>query len=69
MGWDFLTDDIPRQARTVGPGHGPGHRRHAGHHRGRPPLMAIPLGVLGAVYLNEFGGNGPLASSSASWPT
>jgi len=24
-------------------------------------VMAVPLGVLGAVYLNEYGGNGPLA--------
>ena len=24
-------------------------------------VMAVPLGILGAVYLNEYGGNGPLA--------
>jgi phosphate transport system permease protein len=24
-------------------------------------LMAVPLGILGAVYLNEYGGSGPLA--------
>jgi phosphate transport system permease protein len=24
-------------------------------------VMAVPLGILGAIYLNEYGGNGPLA--------
>ena len=28
---------------------------------GLATLMAVPLGVLGAVYLNEYGGRGPLA--------
>jgi phosphate transport system permease protein len=28
---------------------------------GLATVMAVPLGVLGAVYLNEYGGNGPLA--------
>jgi phosphate transport system permease protein len=28
---------------------------------GMATLMAVPLGVLGAVYLNEYGGRGPLA--------
>ena len=28
---------------------------------GLATLMAVPLGVLGAVYLNEYGGKGPLA--------
>ena len=60
MGWHFLTDDIPRQARTVGPGMGPAI---AGTLiiTGGAAALAIPLGILGAVYLNEFGGNGPMA--------
>ncbi len=28
---------------------------------GLATLMAVPLGVLGAIYLNEYGGNNPLA--------
>jgi phosphate transport system permease protein len=28
---------------------------------GLATLMAVPLGVLGAIYLNEYGGRGPLA--------
>ena len=56
MGADFLTADIPRQARTLGPGMGPAV---AGTLviTGAASAMAIPLGILGAVYLNEFGGN------------
>ena len=27
---------------------------------GAATLMAVPLGILGAVYLNEYGGNSPL---------
>jgi phosphate transport system permease protein len=29
---------------------------------GAATLLAVPVGVLGAVYLNEYGGRGPLAS-------
>ena len=58
--WAFLTEDIPFIARTPGGGHGPGGRRHAAHHR-RRHAMAVPLGVLGGIYLNEYGGSGPLA--------
>ena len=32
--------------------------------------MAVPLGLLGAIYLHEYGGQGPArARSSGSWPT
>ncbi len=56
----FLTSDIPRQPRTPGGGMGPAV---AGTIvvTGAASLMAIPLGILGAVYLNEFGGGGVLA--------
>jgi phosphate transport system permease protein len=57
--WEFLTTDIPRQFRSFGPGMGPAV---AGTLviTGAASLMAIPLGVLGAVYLNEIGGKGVL---------
>lgn len=56
----FLTDDIPRQFRTQGGGMGPAV---AGTIviTAAAAFMAIPLGILGAVYLNEFGGKGLLA--------
>ena len=58
--WSFLTDDIPISSRLPGPGMGPavlGTVLIAG----MATLMAVPLGVLAAVYLNEYGGNGRLA--------
>jgi phosphate transport system permease protein len=60
LDWQFLTEDIPRQYRTVGPGMGPAV---AGTLviTGAATLMAVPLGVLGAVYLNELGRHGLLA--------
>jgi phosphate transport system permease protein len=56
---DFLTKPIPFQDLAVGPGMGPAV---AGTLliTAAASLMAIPLGVLGAIYLNEFGGNRPL---------
>ena len=36
---------------------------------GLATLMAVPLGMLGAIYLHEYGGKGALARSSASCPT
>ena len=32
-----------------------------GHHRSAPRSWRCPLGVLGAIYLNEYGGRGRLA--------
>lgn len=57
---EFFTEDIPRQYRAIGPGMGPAI---AGTLviTGAASLVAIPLGVLGAIYLNEFGGKGVLA--------
>jgi phosphate transport system permease protein len=51
---EFLTKDIPRQYRAEGPGMGPAV---AGTLliTGVAALIAIPLGVMGAVYLNEYG--------------
>jgi phosphate transport system permease protein len=53
---DFLTADIPRQPRTPGGGMGPAVVGTIVI-TGAASLMAIPLGILGAIYLNEFGGN------------
>jgi phosphate transport system permease protein len=60
LSWDFLTADIPRQFRAIGPGMGPAV---AGTLviTAAASAMAIPLGILGAIYLNEFGGRGILA--------
>jgi phosphate transport system permease protein len=58
--WDFLTGDIPRNPRREGGGMWPAIVGTLVM-TGAAALMAIPLGVLGAVYLNEFGGRGVLA--------
>jgi len=52
--WDFLTKDIPTSRRTIGPGMGPAVVGTI-LITGAAALMAIPLGILGAVYLNEYG--------------
>lgn len=57
---EFLTADIPRRPTTEGPGMGPavvGTLITTGF----AALIAIPLGVLGAIYLNEYGKQSPLA--------
>jgi phosphate transport system permease protein len=59
LSWDFLTADIPPVRRT-GPGMGPAV---AGTlvTTAVASALAIPLGVLGAVYLNEYGGRSRIA--------
>lgn len=52
---DFLTSDIPRQYRALGPGMGPAVAGTVVI-TVAASVLAIPLGILGAVYLNEFGG-------------
>ncbi len=59
--WNFLTDDIPISSRLPGPGMGPAILGTL-LTTGAATLMAVPLGVLAAVYLNEYGGKGRLAS-------
>lgn len=57
----FLTEDIPTLSRAAGPGMGPavvGTLLTTGAASG----LAIPLGVMGAVYLNEYGGKSRLAA-------
>jgi len=59
--WNFLTDDIPISSRLPGPGMGPAILGTL-LTTGAATAMAVPLGVLAAVYLNEYGGKGRLAS-------
>jgi phosphate transport system permease protein len=60
MSWEFLTKDIPVRAREIGPGMGPAIV-------GTliitlvAALIAVPTGILGAIYLNEYGGTGLFA--------
>jgi phosphate transport system permease protein len=60
MSWDFLTERIPRQAVTEGGGVGPAIVGTI-LTTGVASLLAIPLGVLGAIYLNEYGKQNALA--------
>jgi phosphate transport system permease protein len=56
----WFTDDIPRQVRRAGPGMAPAIVGTLVI-TGMAALLAIPLGVLGAIYLNEYGKEKPLA--------
>jgi len=60
MSWAFLTEPIPRSLRREGPGMGPAIIGTIVI-TGSAALIAIPLGVLGAIYLNEYGKQSPLA--------
>src|SRR5215831_16962917 len=60
ISWDFFTQRIPRQQTTVGGGMGPAIIGTL-LITGVAALIAIPLGVLGAIYLNEYGKQSPLA--------
>lgn len=60
MSWGFLTERIPRQPQTVGGGMGPAIIGTI-LTTGLASALAIPLGVLGATYLNEYGKQGLLA--------
>lgn len=51
----FLTETIPNSYRRIGPGMGPAIVGTV-LITGAASLLAIPLGVMGAVYLNEYGG-------------
>jgi len=62
MSIDFLTKDIPNSVRRSGPGMGPAIVGTV-LITGVAALMAIPLGILGAIYLNEYGRQKPLAQT------
>ncbi|MGI8809048.1 MAG: phosphate ABC transporter permease PstA [Acidimicrobiales bacterium] len=59
--WNFLTDDIPISSRLPGPGMGPAILGTL-LTTGAATALAVPLGVLAAVCLNEYGGKGRLAA-------
>ncbi len=56
----FLTDEIPLISRRAGPGMGPAIVGTL-LSTGAATLIAVPLGILGAVYLHEYGGTSKLA--------
>jgi phosphate transport system permease protein len=61
ISWQFLTADIPPSVAPASQGGiGPAI---LGTFLivGLATVMAVPLGILGAIYLNEYGGRGPLA--------
>ncbi|HEX7744050.1 MAG TPA: phosphate ABC transporter permease PstA [Micromonosporaceae bacterium] len=60
MSWAFLTEDIPHSYRRAGGGMAPAIIGTL-LITGMASLMAIPLGVFGAIYLNEYGKQKPLA--------
>ncbi len=60
ISWAFLTQDIP-PVRRSGPGMGPAVVGTLVI-TATAALMAIPLGVLGAIYLHEYGQQGRLAT-------
>jgi len=57
----FLTDDIPVQSRFPGPGMGPAIMGTL-LTTGAASLVSIPLGIMAAVYLNEYGRSNRLAA-------
>jgi phosphate transport system permease protein len=61
FGLDFLTQDIPITSRRPGPGMGPAVVGTL-LITGAATAMAVPLGILAAVHLNEYGADGRLAS-------
>ncbi len=60
ISWSFLTDDMPFVDRLPGGGMGPAVIGTL-LITGAASLMAIPFGILGGIYLNEYGGKSPLA--------
>jgi phosphate transport system permease protein len=61
ISWSFLTSDIPPSILPAGVGGmGPAVLGTL-EITGMATLIAVPLGVLGAIYLNEYGGRGLLA--------
>jgi phosphate transport system permease protein len=57
---DFFTAEIPIVSRRAGPGMGPAILGTL-LVTGGATLIAVPLGILGAVYLHEYGGTSPFA--------
>lgn len=57
---DFFTQTIPLVSRRPGPGMGPAILGTV-LSTGGATLIAVPIGILGAVYLHEYGGTGQFA--------
>ena len=60
FGWKFLTKPIPVVARNKGPGMGPAVIGTV-LITGMATVMAVPLGILGAIYIVEYGAGNRLA--------
>ena len=61
ISWSFLTSPIPPNVMPAGVGGiGPAIVGTI-EITALATVMAVPLGVLGAIYINEYGGKGPLA--------
>jgi len=60
MSWSFLTSDLPFVDRIPGGGIEPAIVGTL-IITAAASLMSIPLGILGGIYLNEYGGTNPLA--------
>ena len=60
LSWDFITKPIPTVTRVAGPGMGPALVGTV-LVTVTAALMAVPLGILGAVYLNEYSNGGRFA--------
>lgn len=60
LSWDFLTKPIPTVKRRIGPGMGPAVVGTIVVTT-LAAAMAVPLGILGAVYLHEYGGRSRFA--------
>ena len=60
MSWSFLTKNIPISQRLEGPGMGPAIVGTL-LITGLATLIAVPLGILGAVYIVEYGADNRLA--------
>lgn len=61
MSWDFLTKDIPIRDSRAGPGMGPAVVGTL-LITGAATMMAVPLGILGAIYVTEYGADNRLAN-------
>ena len=62
ISWSFLTSDIPPVVAPVGVGGiGPAIVGTL-EITALATVIAVPLGILGAVYLNEYGGRNPLGA-------
>jgi len=54
LSWDFITKNIPIVSSKAGPGMGPAVVGTV-LITGTATVLAVPLGILGATYLNEYG--------------